>query len=92
MAVFGLGLLYELPEIVARFGSNSSMLDAAAKLFNNRLLPLVYDLNSQLSGAKFTYINCYGISKTINTGVCFRALVGYCEAATKLYQKKTFNR
>ncbi|KAK4757265.1 hypothetical protein SAY87_007392 [Trapa incisa] len=82
VAVFGLGLLYKLPEIVAVYGSNSSIFDTAVKLFNSRLLAVVYGLNAQLTGATFTYINNYEISETISTdglnttGTCCQVVEG----------------
>lgn len=77
VAVFGLGLLGELPEIVARFGSNSSVMDTAVKLFNTELQPRVNDLNSELSGAKFTYIDSYEISRNLSTGTIKSNLFRY---------------
>lgn len=64
MAAFGVGLIGQTPEMMRRFGANSSEVSAAAQLFSNRLLPLVNDLNSQLPGARFTYINTTGITIT----------------------------
>lgn len=64
VAVFGVGLIGQTPEMMRRFGANSSAVTAAAQLFSNKLLPLVNDLNSQLSGARFTYINTTGITIT----------------------------
>ncbi|OWM84325.1 hypothetical protein CDL15_Pgr027094 [Punica granatum] len=66
VAIFGIGLIGEVPEMIARFGANSTAVEAAAGLLNKKLLPLIDNLNSQLTGAKFTYINTSGISITIN--------------------------
>ncbi|PKI53578.1 hypothetical protein CRG98_026028 [Punica granatum] len=64
VAIFGVGLIGLTPEIIGRFGANYSMVNDAAQLFSNKLLPLVNDLNSHLTGAKFTYINTTGITDT----------------------------
>lgn len=61
VAVFGVGLIGQTPELVRRFGNDSSTVTATAQLFSDKLLPLVNHLNSQLSGARFTYINTTGI-------------------------------
>ncbi|OWM84317.1 hypothetical protein CDL15_Pgr027086 [Punica granatum] len=66
VAIFGVGLIGLTPEIIGRFGANYSMVNDAAQLFSNKLLPLVNDLNSHLTGAKFTYINTTGITVTSN--------------------------
>ncbi|XP_031375896.1 GDSL esterase/lipase At1g29660-like [Punica granatum] len=64
VAIFGVGLIGQVPEMKNRFGANSSMVDDAAQLFSNKLLPLVNDLNRQLTCAKFTYIDTTAITIT----------------------------
>ncbi|XP_031383727.1 GDSL esterase/lipase At1g29660-like isoform X2 [Punica granatum] len=64
VAIFGVGLIGQLPTIVRTFGNNSSMIDAAAQLFSRKLLPLVTSLNKKFTNAKFTYINTTGIVTT----------------------------
>ncbi|KAF8042571.1 hypothetical protein BT93_A1031 [Corymbia citriodora subsp. variegata] len=68
VAVIGLGLLGCIPAEISRFGTNGSAcvdkINNAAILFNNQLQPLVNEFNSNLSDAKFTYINSFAISTT----------------------------
>ncbi|OWM84321.1 hypothetical protein CDL15_Pgr027090 [Punica granatum] len=64
VAIFGVGLIGQLPTIMRIFGDNSSMIDAAAQLFSRKLLPLVTRLNKKLTNAKFTYINTTRIVTT----------------------------
>lgn len=65
MAIFGVGQIGKTPEMVVRFGPNSYLLDAVAQLFDDKLQPLVKNLNSQLSDAEFIYIDSSRISSTI---------------------------
>ncbi|XP_056177009.1 GDSL esterase/lipase At5g45670-like [Syzygium oleosum] len=68
VAVIGLGLIGCTPTEIKRFGTNGSVcvdkINNAVTLFNNRLQPLVDEFNSNLSDAKFTYINMFAISTT----------------------------
>ncbi|KAI6682596.1 hypothetical protein NL676_036477 [Syzygium grande] len=68
VAVIGLGLIGCTPAEIKRYGTNGSVcvdkINNAAILFNNRLQPLVDEFNSNLSDAKFTYINMFAISTT----------------------------
>ncbi|XP_073017146.1 GDSL esterase/lipase At1g29670-like [Primulina eburnea] len=70
VAVFGLGLLGCIPQVLATTPANASgcvdYINNYVQLFNNRLKPLVDDLNTNLPGAKFTYINITSISLSFN--------------------------
>nr|KAJ0212663.1 hypothetical protein LSAT_V11C400175680 [Lactuca sativa] len=66
IAVFSLGLIGCTPSEIAQFGTDGrpcvdSINDAVSRL-NNRLKPLVDDLNNDLSDARFTFINLTSIS------------------------------
>ena len=68
VAVFGLGLVgCSLGEIYS-FGTNGSLcvdkINYAVQLFNEKLIGVVDDLNSKLSGAQFTFIGSGGSSDT----------------------------
>ncbi|KAK6124272.1 hypothetical protein DH2020_042024 [Rehmannia glutinosa] len=66
VAVFGVGLLGCLPQELANFPTNGSacvdFINNAAQLFNNRLIPLIDDLNNNLPDAQFIYVNITSIS------------------------------
>ncbi|CAI9787970.1 unnamed protein product [Fraxinus pennsylvanica] len=67
IAIFGLGLLGCIPQELAMYPpTNGSScvepINNAVQLFNNRLKPMIDDLNSNLSDAKFIYINITSIS------------------------------
>ncbi|XVE98810.1 hypothetical protein REPUB_Repub03eG0140700 [Reevesia pubescens] len=60
-AVYGLGQIGCTPNSIRVHGTNGSLcvdkLNMAATLFNNRLMPLIKELNRNLTDAKFTYLN-----------------------------------
>ncbi|KAK4769538.1 hypothetical protein SAY86_027688 [Trapa natans] len=63
VAVFSAGQIGITPEMIARFGANSSAsIDAVVQLFNDQLPSLVGNLNSQLSGAEFILIDTSDVS------------------------------
>lgn len=68
VAVYGLGLLGCVPQELAMFPSNISasgcvdFINGAVQLYNNRMRPLIDDLNSNLPGAQFIYINTTSLS------------------------------
>ncbi|XP_076948597.1 GDSL esterase/lipase At4g18970-like [Bidens hawaiensis] len=70
VVVFGLGPIGCTPLAIATFGTNgkpcSESINNLVKLFNDRLKPLIVDLNNNLSDAKFTYINFSGIAAPLN--------------------------
>lgn len=61
MAIFGLGLVGCTPAEVSIYGANASgcvdKINEAVALFNQRIKPLVDDLNRNLADAMFIYIN-----------------------------------
>ncbi|PRQ37253.1 putative triacylglycerol lipase [Rosa chinensis] len=65
MALIGLGMIGSTPFEVAMCGTNGTVcvdnINNAAQLFNARLKSLVTDLNTNLTNAKFIYIDYYGI-------------------------------
>ncbi|XP_044485326.1 GDSL esterase/lipase At1g29660-like [Mangifera indica] len=73
IAVFGLGLIGCTPGSVAMYGTNGSScvdsINIAVQLFNAKLLSLVDDLNKQFPDAKFIYVNIFGISSTLPSGI-----------------------
>ncbi|PWA69712.1 SGNH hydrolase-type esterase domain-containing protein [Artemisia annua] len=65
VAVNGVGLIGCAPAEIARFGTNGTCVDSinnAVKLFNDRLKPIVDNINNNFSDARFTYINITSIS------------------------------
>ncbi|KAK4774411.1 hypothetical protein SAY86_009346 [Trapa natans] len=64
VAVFGVGLIGSAPQMITRFGANSTNVSLTAQLFSNKLPGIVNNLNSLLPGAKFTFINVTGITIT----------------------------
>ncbi|KAI7741865.1 hypothetical protein M8C21_026581 [Ambrosia artemisiifolia] len=64
IAVFGLGMLGCAPALMQRFETNGTCVDwinDAVMLFNNRLHPLVEELNYVYPNARFTFINLTNI-------------------------------
>ncbi|KAK8521951.1 hypothetical protein V6N12_066521 [Hibiscus sabdariffa] len=72
-AVYGLGLIGCTPFTISEYGTNGSLcvdrLNEAATLFNDRLRPLIDQLNSNLTDAKFTYLNPTGSEADLATFV-----------------------
>ncbi|CAA2997713.1 GDSL esterase lipase At1g29670-like [Olea europaea subsp. europaea] len=67
IAIFGLGLLGCIPQELTIYPPTKGSLcvepiNYAVQLFNNRLKPMIDDLNNNLSDAKFIYINITSIS------------------------------
>ncbi|KAK1424868.1 hypothetical protein QVD17_20208 [Tagetes erecta] len=66
IAVFGLGFIGCAPAEIAIFGTDGKScvesINNVTKLFNDKLKPLVDDLNNGLSDARFTFINITSIS------------------------------
>ncbi|KAK1424865.1 hypothetical protein QVD17_20205 [Tagetes erecta] len=66
IAVFGLGLIGCTPYEIAMFGTNGQpcveSINNAVKLFNDKLKPLIDDLNNDFIDGSFTYINITSIS------------------------------
>lgn len=65
MALIGVGQIGCSPNELARFSQDGKTcvkrINDANQLFNDRLKSLVDNLNKNLPGGKFTYINAYGI-------------------------------
>ncbi|KAL6189051.1 hypothetical protein ACLB2K_040441 [Fragaria x ananassa] len=65
IVIFGVGTIGSTPFEVAMCGSNGTLcvdnINNAVQLFNARLKLLVTDLNTNLTNAKFIYIDYYGI-------------------------------
>ncbi|GMI81094.1 hypothetical protein like AT1G29660 [Hibiscus trionum] len=74
LALFGVGSIGCTPNAMAIHGTDGSTstcvekLNSAAQLFNQRLISLVDELNTNLTDAKFTYLNPSGISSTNSLG------------------------
>ncbi|MFS7988607.1 putative triacylglycerol lipase [Helianthus anomalus] len=66
VVVFGLGPIGCTPAQIARVGTNGrpcvESINNITMLFNNRLRPLVDDLNNNLRDARFTFVNVSGIA------------------------------
>ncbi|KAJ0031408.1 hypothetical protein Pint_14092 [Pistacia integerrima] len=73
IAIFGIGLLGCTPAILAMDGTDEIIcvdsMNLAVKQFNDKLIRLVDELNNNLPGAKFSYVNVSGISSTPIPGV-----------------------
>ncbi|MBA0773827.1 hypothetical protein Gotri_009080 [Gossypium trilobum] len=71
-ALFGIGAIGCTPNAMAVHGTNGSAcvekMNTAAQLFNERLIPLVDELNSNSTDAKFTYLNPTGASAANSLG------------------------
>ncbi|PRQ29305.1 putative triacylglycerol lipase [Rosa chinensis] len=91
VALVGLGLIGCTPSAISSFGTNGSAcvdtLNIAAQLFNRRLVSLVDKLNSNLTDAKFIYINSFEMGSgdpaaagftVSNVGCCAVNEVGQC--------------
>ncbi|XP_071937490.1 GDSL esterase/lipase At1g29670 [Coffea arabica] len=63
IALFGLGALGCIPAVIDSSGGTTCVdsVNAAVQILNDRLKPLVDDLNSQLVGAKFIYLKTSSI-------------------------------
>ncbi|KAK3431374.1 hypothetical protein EUGRSUZ_E03249 [Eucalyptus grandis] len=66
LAIFGLSEIGCAPAEVAEYGTNGSLcvdeIDDLVLPFNDRLKPLIKELNSNLTGAEFVYVNTYGVT------------------------------
>ncbi|KAK4491617.1 hypothetical protein RD792_002372 [Penstemon davidsonii] len=83
IVIIGLGFIGCIPQELANFPTNGSScvnsINNNVQLFNNRLKPLIDNLNTNLPGAQFIYINTTSISsgdpsaigiKTVNAPCC----------------------
>ncbi|XP_075499878.1 GDSL esterase/lipase At1g29670-like [Primulina tabacum] len=91
VAIYGLAQLGCIPQVLMMIPANSSgcvdYVNNYVQLFNNRLKPLVDDLNSNLPDAIFTYINITSITSInpssigitiFNVACCVVSSVGVC--------------
>ncbi|XP_073137901.1 GDSL esterase/lipase At1g29670-like [Henckelia pumila] len=91
VAIYGLPQLGCIPQVLTMFPANASgcvdFVNDYVQLFNNRLKPLVDNLNANVAGAKFTYINITSISSfnpssigitVLNAPCCAVSSVGVC--------------
>ncbi|KAM7505879.1 hypothetical protein LguiB_004783 [Lonicera macranthoides] len=82
VAVFGLGLIGCIPAEVAIFGPSGSgcvdMINDAVQLFDNRLKPLVDELNNKLADANFVYLNMTSISSGDPSSIGITVLSAPC--------------
>lgn len=62
VALVGLGEIGCTPNAISTTNGSEcvSGMNAAVQLFNNKLKSLVYELNTNLTDAKFVYIGSYG--------------------------------
>ncbi|KAK9002445.1 hypothetical protein V6N11_025123 [Hibiscus sabdariffa] len=71
-AVYGIGQIGCTPYAISMYGTNRPgcvlKLNKGATLFNNRLKPLIHQLNNNLTDAKFTYLNLSGDSALATLG------------------------
>ncbi|KAJ0836780.1 putative triacylglycerol lipase [Helianthus annuus] len=91
IAIFGLGLIGCTPAEISTFGTEGrpcvKFINDAVKLFNNKLKPILDDLNAYNPDAKFTFINVTSISLqqgTVLTNVpsCILRSDGQCVQTT----------
>ncbi|KAL5989833.1 hypothetical protein ACLOJK_010728 [Asimina triloba] len=65
VVVFDVGLIGCSPSELAMYSPNGATcvdrINSAIRIFNSRLRALIHDINNSLDGAKFIYINGYGI-------------------------------
>lgn len=70
------------PNALATYGANGSscveVINNAVQIFNSKLIPLVTNLNANLPGAKFTYINFYQIDAESTRGKLSFSLLTPC--------------
>ncbi|KAK9150743.1 hypothetical protein Syun_009052 [Stephania yunnanensis] len=69
VALIGLGQIGCSPNSISTFSPNSSQcverINSANRLFNDRLRSFVENINNNLPGAKFTYLNAYDVGSDI---------------------------
>ncbi|KAK1424858.1 hypothetical protein QVD17_20198 [Tagetes erecta] len=92
IAVFGLGLIGCSPAEISIFGTEGrpcvKSINDAVRLFNNKLKPVVDELNAYNSDAKFTFINVTSISTQqggkvlTNVPSCILRADGQCAQTT----------
>ncbi|KAK9936679.1 hypothetical protein M0R45_013507 [Rubus argutus] len=81
VALIGLGLIGCTPDAISKTNRTACVdeLNSAAQLFNQKLVSLVDQLNTNLTDAKFIFVNSTGMSTGDPTSVGFKVLsVGCC--------------
>ncbi|KAL1826656.1 hypothetical protein ACET3Z_005068 [Daucus carota] len=82
VVVFGLGLIGCTPAKVSDFGANASgcvdKINAAITLFNERLKPIIDELNNKFGSAKYIYINTTNISLGDPSSIGFTVFSAPC--------------
>ncbi|KAM5587829.1 GDSL esterase/lipase [Rosa sericea] len=81
VALVGLGLIGCTPNAISKTKGTTCIdeWNSSAQLFNQKLVPLVDQLNTNLTDAKFIYVNSTGMSSGDPTSVGFKVLnVGCC--------------
>ncbi|PON54644.1 Lipase [Parasponia andersonii] len=83
VALIGLGQIGCIPYAISSIGTNNGSLcvdkvNQAVQLFNQKLVSLVDQLNSNFSDAKFIYVNSFGIGSGDPTSVGFTVLNASC--------------
>lgn len=91
VAVFGLGLSGCTPAKILTFGANASgcvdKINSAIALFNERLKPLVDELNKNLTDSKYIYINTTNISQGDPSSAGFTVFFSPCCTASVSFGK-----
>ncbi|KDP21165.1 hypothetical protein JCGZ_21636 [Jatropha curcas] len=87
IALFGLGEIGCTPNAISTYGTNGSycveIMEEASQFFNSKLKSVVEELNSNLTGAKFTYINYYSIGADSSSVLDFEnSSSGCCPVAS----------
>ncbi|KAL6197323.1 hypothetical protein ACLB2K_032932 [Fragaria x ananassa] len=89
VVLVGLGLIGCTPNAISKANGTACVdeLNSAAQIFNQKLVSLVNQLNTNLTNAKFIYVNSTGMSsgdptsvgfKVLNVGCCLVDNVGQC--------------
>ncbi|KAL6198244.1 hypothetical protein ACLB2K_028036 [Fragaria x ananassa] len=81
VVLVGLGLIGCTPNAISKANGTACVdeLNSAAQIFNQKLVSLVNQLNTNLTNAKFIYVNSTGMSSGDPTSVGFKVLnVGCC--------------
>ncbi|XP_016648165.1 PREDICTED: GDSL esterase/lipase At1g29670-like [Prunus mume] len=102
VALIGLGPIGCTPNAMSTFGTKGSAcvnnMNSAVQLFNQKLLALVNQLNTNLTDAKFIYVNSFGMAsgdpaaagfKVVNVGCCQVNNLGQCAAGQTPCQNRS---
>lgn len=102
MAVFGLGPVGCTPQEVANYGASAlgcvNSINDEVQLFNNRIKPLVDQLNANLVDAHYIYINVSNISPALGNIISclnFLPTILYsmsCKGYSITFQNHAINR